>query len=229
MRIFLIILFVYCSGLSSLLAQVRQDAGMWATLSLQHAINKKINIVIDEELRLKENYQRINLFYTNVGIDYKVNKFLKSSPTYRTIQKKRLDGNYSYRHRLMLDITVKKKIKKITLSERARYQIEVQDYYTSKKGKIPEQYLRLKTDIKYDLNKKITPYYSIEFRYQIRNPRGDGPVYDNGFHRVRNVLGVEYEINKKNSINLYYLFQTEFNISTPESIYILGIGYTLTI
>ncbi len=229
MRIFLIILFVYCLGFSPLLAQVRQDAGMWATLSIQHALNKKINLVIDEEFRIKENYQRINLFYTNVGIDYKVNKFLKISPTYRTIQKKRLDGNYSYRHRLMLDVTVKKKIKKITLSERVRYQIEVQDFYTSKKGKFPEQYLRLKTDVKYDIDKKITPYYSIEFRYQTRNPRGDGPVYDNGFHRVRNVLGAEYEINKKNSINLYYLFQTEFDISTPESIYILGIGYSLTI
>ncbi len=229
MRIFLIILFVYCLGFSPLLGQVRQDAGMWATLSIQHALNKKINLVIDEEFRIKENYQRINLFYTNVGIDYKVNKFLKISPTYRTIQKKRLDGNYSYRHRLMLDVTVKKKIKKITLSERVRYQIEVQDFYTSKKGKFPEQYLRLKTDVKYDIDKKITPYYSIEFRYQIRNTRGDGPVYDNGFHRVRNVLGAEYEINKKNSINLYYLFQTEFDISTPESIYILGIGYSLTI
>lgn len=229
MRGFLLILCIYISCCLPLFSQVRQDAGMWATVSIQYALNKKINLVVDEELRLKENYQRINLFYTNVGFDYKINKFLKISPTYRAIQKKRLDGNYSYRHRLMFDITVKKKIKKITLSERVRYQIEVQDYYTSKKGKIPEQYLRLKTDIKYDLNKKITPYYSIEFRYQIRNPRGDGPVYDNGFHRVRNVLGVEYEINKKNSINLYYLFQTEFNISTPESIYILGIGYTLTI
>lgn len=230
MRFFLIILSIYfLSVFSPIYGQLRQDAGMWATLSIQHAINKKINLVIDEEFRLKENYQRINLFYTNIGIDYKVNKFLKISPTYRTIQKKKLDGNYSYRHRLMLDVTVKKKLKKITLSERVRYQIEVQDFYTSKKGKFPEQYLRLKTDIKYDIGKKITPYFSCEFRYQIRNPRGDGPVYDNGFHRVRNVLGAEYEINKKNSINLYYLYQTEFNISTPESIYILGIGYSLTI
>ncbi|MBA4241693.1 MAG: hypothetical protein C0448_13285 [Sphingobacteriaceae bacterium] len=229
MRIFLVILFFCCSCLSPVSAQIRQDAGMWATLTIQHPLNKKTNLVIDEEFRLKENYQRINLFYTNIGIDYKLYKFLKISPTYRIVQKKRLDGNYSYRHRLMLDVTVKKKMEKITLSERVRYQIEVQDFYTSKKGKFPEQYLRLKTDLKYDLKKKITPYYSVEFRYQIRNPRGDGPVYDNGFHRVRNVLGVEYEIDKKNSINLYYLFQTEFNISTPERLYILGIAYALTI
>lgn len=229
MKVLLLTILTLNFFLNPLLGQVRQDAGMWTTLSIQHALNKKINLVIDEEFRLRENYQRINLFYTNVGIDFKVNKFLKISPTYRFIQKKGLEGNYSFRHRLMLDVIIKKKIDRITLSERVRYQIEVQDLYTSKKGKLPEQYLRLKTDVKYDIGNNITPFYSIEFRYQIKDPRGDGPIYDNGFHRVRNMLGAEYEINKKNSVNLYYLFQTEFNISTPESIYILGIGYSLTI
>ena len=219
----------FVSFFSSSLAQQSKDAGMWATFSLQHPLSKKINLVLDEELRLKENYQRINLFYTNIGIDYKFNKSIKISPTYRSIQKQRLDGSFSYRHRLMLDVTLKKKIQKFTLSERVRYQIEVQDLYTSKKGKLAEQFLRFKTDLKYSLNDRITPYISCELRYQIRSPRGDGPVYNNGFHRIRNVLGFECQLNKKNSVNLYYLIQSEFNISTPESIYILGIAYTLTI
>lgn len=210
-------------------AQQSKDAGMWATLSIQHPINKKIILVVDQELRLKENYQRINLFYTNLGIDYKFNKSLKISPTYRSIQKRRLDGSFSYRHRLMLDVTIKKKFNKVTLSERLRYQIEVQDLYTSKKGKLEEQFLRFRTDLKYTINEKVTPYISCELRYQLRSPRGDGPTYDNGFHRIRNVAGFEYQINKKNSVNLYYLVQSEFNISTPESIYILGIAYSLTL
>jgi hypothetical protein len=213
----------------STIAQQNKDAGMWATFSIQHAITKKINVVVDQELRLKENFQRINLFYTNVGIDYKVNKFLKISPTYRAIQKKRLEGTYSYRHRLMLDVTTKKKIQKFTISERVRYQAEVQDLYTSKKGKLVEQFLRFKTDLKYSLSDNVTPYVSCELRYQIRAPRGDGPLYDRGFHRIRNVIGVDYQINKKNSVNLYYLIQSEFNISTPESIYIVGVAYSLTI
>lgn len=224
-----VILF-FCSLVLLILpsySQQSNDAGMWATLSLQHALTKKITIVVDQEFRLKENYQRINLFYTNIGIDYKFNKYLKISPTYRAIQKKRLEGTYSYRHRLMLDVTAKKKFNKFALSERVRYQAEVQDFNTSKKGKLIEQFLRFKTDLKYSATEKITPYISCEFRYQIHAPRGDGPVYDNAFHRVRNVLGVEYELNKKNSVNLYYLYQTEFDISTPESIYILGLGYTL--
>lgn len=222
--LFGLILFCY-----TIKAQQSNDAGMWNTITIQHSLTKKINLVVDQEFRLRENYQRINLFYTNIGIDYKYNKFLKITPTYRTIQKKRLDGTYSFRNRLMFDLTFKKKLKKITLSERIRYQAEVQDFYTSKKGKLVEQFLRFKTDLKFAATDKITPYISCELRYQIHAPRGDGPIYDKGFHRIRNVLGVEYEINKKNAVNLYYLYQTEFNISTPETIYILGVGYTLTI
>ncbi len=210
-------------------AQQSNDAGSWLTFTIQHALSKKINIVIDEELRLKENYQRLNLYYTNIGIDYKFNKNFKLSPTYRFIQKKQLEGYYSLRHRFQLDATVKKKFNKITLSERVRYQAEVSDYLTSEKGKLVEQFLRFKTDLKYGLTEKITPYISVEMRYQIRAPRGDGPLYNNGFHRVRSVIGAEYEINKKQSINLYYLYQTEFTISSPETIFILGIAYSLTI
>lgn len=208
-------------------AQDTKDAGLWTTFTVQKKITKRINFVIDQEFRLRENYQRINLFYTNIGIDYKATKWLKISPTYRLIQKKRLDGTYSYRHRLTLDMTLKKRIQKITLSERIRYQIEVQDLYTSRKGKLPEQFLRFKTDLKYSVNEKITPYISCELRYQIASPRGDGPLYNYSFHRIRNVAGFEYQFNKNNAINLYYLVQSEFNIANRESIYIAGIAYTL--
>ena len=210
-------------------AQTTNDAGMWLTLTLEKKIQKNFILVIDQEMRLKENFQRVNLFYTNLRVDYKFNKTVKISPSYRAIQKERLDGTYSHRHRIMLDITLKKKVRKFTLSERIRYQAEVQDYYTSKKGELIEQYLRFKTDIKYAFTEKISPFFSSELRYQIRSPRGDGSLYDFGFHRIRNIVGFEYEISKKQSVNIYYLIQNEFNISDIENIYIVGIAYSLSI
>lgn len=224
-----IFLFFLLTCIYSFKAQVNSDAGAWITLSLRHPVSKKLTLVVDEELRIKENYQRINLFYTNLGVDYKLNNFIKLSPTYRFIQKKHLNGSFSYRHRLMLDVTVKKKFNKITISERVRYQAEVGNYYTSEKGKLAEHYLRLKTEVKYSLNKKISPYFSCELRYQIRDPKGKGPLTDNGFHRIRNVAGFELEPKKNHVFNLYYLIQSEFYIADPETIYILGLGYTITI
>lgn len=210
-------------------SQVEQDAGLWTTFTIQKRITKKISIVVDQEFRLRENFQRINLFYTNAGIDYKINKNIKLSPSYRAIQKMRLDNTVSHRHRLSMDATVKKKFNKITLAERVRYQIEVQDYLTSRKGHLPEQFLRFKTDLKYDLGSKITPFVSCELRYQIRSWRGNDMYYNNRFHRIRNIVGADYEINNKHNITLYYLIQNEFNVPDIENIYIIGLAYTLSL
>ncbi len=224
---FFLLIFVVCK--LTIFAQKNNDAGLWATFTVQHAISKKINLVVDQEFRLKENYQRINLFYTNAGLDYKLNKFIKISPSYRAIQKRRLNETFSYRHRLMLDVAAKKKFQQFTFSERVRYQCEVQDFNTSRKGKLIEQFLRFRTDLKYNINKRVTPFISCELRCQIRASRGDGRLYDKGFHRVRNIIGTDVIINKKNTLSVYYLAQYEFNISTPESIYILGVAYALTL
>ncbi len=219
-------LMVFCFAIS---AQNTQDAGLWTTFSVSKSLNKKISLSIDQEMRLRENFQRLNLFYTNIGFDYKINKNLKISPTYRTIQKKLLEPGFSYRHRFMLDVSAKKKFDKFTVSERVRYQTEVQNYYTSAKGKIPEHYLRFKTDIKYTALDKVTPYVSCELRYQLTAPRGDDPVYNYGFHRVRNMAGLSYKINDANSVDLYYLVQSEFDISNKETIYIVGIAYSINL
>ena len=204
------------------------DAGMWATVSLQKNLSKRMDINFDQELRLKENYQRINLFYSNLGLSYKFSKNLKGEISYRSIEKVGLDQTLSYRHRIQFDFTGKKKFGKFNLSHRIRYQIEMQDIYSSRKGKIPEDFLRFKTEVKYETGKFWTPYVSSEFRYQITAPRGKLLDYNFGFHRVRNILGIEFKLNDKSTLNLYYVIQREFDIARPENIYITGIQYVFS-
>ncbi len=79
-----------------------------------------------------------------------------------------------------------------------------------------------------DIKKKNVELISVLEKFSASAAKAEY-IFAHNLNYNENVLGAEYEINKKNSINLYYLFQTEFNISTPESIYILGIGYSLTI
>lgn len=208
-------------------AQSTSDAGLWSTFTIQKDLTKKFTLAIDQECRLKENYSRVNLFYTNIGLSYKIRKGLKVELAYRSIEKIRLDKSVSFRNRIQLDLTYKIKGEKLTFSQRLRLQTEVQDYFTSVKGKLSEQFLRYKMDLKFDLGKKLFPYISTELRYQISSPRGQGPDFDFGWHRIRNIAGVEYEINKKNIINLYYLVQSEFGLPNPENIYITGIQYIL--
>jgi hypothetical protein len=204
------------------------DAGNWSTFTVQHEFKKKFSLNIDQEFRIKENYSRMNLLYTNIGVSYKINKHLKVEPSYRHIDKFLLDGRISFRHRLMLDVTYKLKFGKWTVSERARYQTEVKNVLSSRRGWQAEQYLRMRTGVDYKINEVFTTNYNCEFRYQINVP-GSDVVYNGIWHRMRNVIGVDINFNSKNTLNLYYLIQNEFNIGDPENISISGIQYTIKI
>ena len=208
-------------------SQTYPDAGMWTTFSLEYPINQKFSLTLDEEFRLKENLTQVNLFYTNLGATYKPFNFLKLGLIYRNVQKFQLDNTISYRNRLMLDITLRKKFELLSLSLRTRFQGEYADYFTTPNGKVPEFYMRNKFEIKYDLPHRVTPFCSAEFRYQIYQRKA--PETNGLYHRVRPALGVDYLINKHNTFSIYYLIQHEWNVKEPEQLYIVGLQYSLTL
>jgi hypothetical protein len=127
----------------------------------------------------------------------------------------------------MLDILLKKKFGGIALSYRQRIQSEVRDVYVSEYGRYPEWYSRNKFEIKFDLDKKITPYFATELRFQISNPRS--AESDGLWHRIRYVGGIDYQRNKRDKFGFYYLIQNEFNVSEPQNLYIVGLEYSISL
>lgn len=214
--------------LSLFAQQYYSDAGLWTTFELEKKVNKKFTGLFTQEWRVKENFSRLNLFYTNLGIEYKYNKHFKAALIYRWIDKYMEDNNFSYRNRLMLDLSFKNKIGPIALTFRHRLQAEKRDIFTSSKGLLlTEWYSRSKLGIKYNINKPITPYASTEIRYQINNLRNIESNHT--FHRIRYALGLEYKLNDNNSISGYYLIQREWNVNIPNRLYIVGIEYSLSL
>lgn len=208
-------------------AQSTNDAGLWTTFNIQKDLKKNVSVFLTEEFRLRENFSRLNLFYTDLGVAVRPLKFLKVSLSYRMIDKFIDDNTFSYRHRLMLDITVKKKAGQFSLSYRHRLQSELKNVYSSADGTVPEWYSRSKFELKYDTDNPVRPYISAEFRYQINDPRN--VESDKTFHRQRYIVGLDYKRNDRDTFGFYYLIQNEFNVSAPENIYIVGLEYTLTL
>lgn len=203
---------------------VYPDFGMWNTISVEKKINKKMSVSIDEEFRLKENLSKINLFYTNLGLNYKLSKKIKASLIYRNTQKA-VDGQgYDIKHRLMLDITYKEKLsKKLVFQFRQRFQFENNNIYSSRDGKYIESFLRSKFELGYNYTKKIKAYLSEELRFQLHDPRN--PESDYGLHRFRTALGIDYNLNSSNTLGIYYLVQNEIKVYKPNELYILGLQY----
>jgi hypothetical protein len=227
-KVFFIFLFAYCLlPIADCYSQAYPDAGSWNTFNLDKEISKKITALFTQECRIKENFSRLNLFYTNLGIEYKVAKNFKAALVYRWIDKYQDDNTFSFRHRLMLDLTVKHKFGRFTASYRNRTQVEKRDIYSSENGKVAEWYSRNKFALKYDLNRKFTPYASVEFRYQIHDRRNIES--ESTWHRSRYALGCDYNINTRNTFGVYYLVQQEYNVLLPNDLYIIGLEYSLSL
>ena len=186
-----------------------------------------MSVFLTEEYRVRENFSQTNLFYTDLGVEVRPLNFLKISFAYRLIEKYLIDKTFSYRHRAMLNITVKQKFGNFGLSYRQRLQSEVRNIYSSAIGSVPEWYSRNKFELKYDLHKPVTPYIAIELRYQINNPRA---VESNRlWHRNRYFVGLDYKKSDKHSFGLYYMIQREYNVSSPQNLYIVGLEYSLSL
>ena len=205
----------------------RDDFGAWMTLSLNKNITQKFGLSIDQEFRTKENLSTTNLFYTNVGISYKATKFLKVALVYRMINKQKNDGSYGIRSRIYSDVTFKVKPGKWTLSNRSRLQIEWrQTGYHSDLGNIPEVFLRNLSKIEYEVGPHLTPYVATEFRWQLQDPR---EPWANGFNRTRFIGGMDYKFNNMHTIGTYFLLQKEFNVIDRQTLYIIGLEYTISL
>lgn len=221
----------FCLALSVLftvcLNAQTEDLGMWNTFSINKDIGDKFSVGIDQEFRLRDNLSTVNLLYTNFGASYKVTDFFKVSMTYRFIDKHKDDLSWGIRHRVYTDLTFKLRPAKFTISYRARLQAEWRGAgYDDKYGTVPEIYMRNQIKIGYRLTDKIEPYIGDEVRWQIQNPR---IPYHNTIDRTRVFGGVNYEFNPRNTVGAYFLYQHEFNVNDPETLYIIGLEYTLNL
>jgi hypothetical protein len=205
---------------------VYPDAGLWNTLNVTYKLNKRWGLLFTQELRLRENYGRLNLLYTNLGVNYAVTKRVKVALIYRHIDKYLETNRFSFRNRLMTDLTYKLPVKKVELSIRQRFQFEWRDFLTSPLGKSPEIFSRTKFEAGYPIG-KFTPYVSTEFRVQLTDPRNNDD--DDNLGRNRTLFGTDYQLNKSVELGTYFLHQREFNTVTPQIINIVGLQCNLNL
>jgi hypothetical protein len=200
----------------------QSDFGMWNTFNLEKQFSKKISLEVDEELRFKNNISRLNLLYTNLGINFRPVKGLKFSILYRLTEKYTDVHQFNFRNRLMADAAYKYHLSNFIIGYRARIQSEI----INNKSTSPEWFWRNKFEVKYNLG-RFAPYLGTELRYQLKVPKH--PETDMGWHQVRFFLGLDYKINKNNEVGAYFLVQNDFYTLDPNDLNILGFQYSMTI
>lgn len=216
MRVIKVIIFLLLFTKAT--AQVK-DAGLWLNFSMEKKFTKKISASLSQELRFNENISELGTAFTEVGGEYKFNKRFTGELYYRYVQKRQLNDYYLNSHRWFVDLSYKRKIKKISFTLRQRVQAQVRALETSSESKLPEYYMRTKLALKMDLDKKYTPFIAGEIFYPAFS--GQDLFIDN----TRFSLGFEYDFNKRHSVTLFYMINTEVNVNDPWTDYISGASY----
>lgn len=219
------LLLLVCIPLSS----QNDDFGIWSSVEITKKL-KKIELNGELEFRMRDNLQNIARLSGKVGAEYRIIKPLKIGAAYQYIHFYDVEySDYQPRNRFIAYLQGRQKWGDFTFSLRERIQVTTKDESDRIKssGKIdtykmnPDWVWRNRLKIAYDIPKsKITPAVSAESFYQLNNPDG------NVFEGMRYTLSGTYKINKKQSVELFGLYDKEMNVNNPENRYVVGAAYT---
>jgi hypothetical protein len=207
-------------------AQVEPDNGLRTELAIEKRLGKKFAIELEEELRFNQNISRFDLLHSSLGASYRPIQPLKFALTYRFTSKHTLKEEYSFRHRLALDVFFRYEVSDFRFIYRNRIQSELKNYLTSTLGKNPAWQWRNKFTLKYSF-KDISPYFGAEFYYQITDARN--PILDRSWFKHKIFAGIDYKLNKRNELGIFILAQRGVDYDDPRDLNVLGLKYSLTL
>ncbi len=213
---FFYFLIFLCSGISK--AQ-QKDAVFWGGVNFEKKLSKRFSVSLFNQYALNQNLAELGYYFFDVGINFKYNDHVSLSGNYRLSEIRNLDNFYNDRQVLYGDLSYSKGFGNFSFALRTRYQ---QSYYglsftESENYKRNKNFSRNKITIKYKLNRIYSFYISGEQYYRWNNK--------NRTEAWRSGIGVYYQFNLYNRIELYYLIQQQVNLKNPQTDYISGITY----
>lgn len=215
-----LVLFVFLVSMNGY-AQ-KDDFRIWTDLKIEKKLTQKWHLEARGAFRLNENIREIGSYYGDIGVGYKFKKNFKLELHYRYSGKSTDEGYFRKRHRYYVDLSYKIKTgTPFSVALRGRFQKQYTDVFNSEDGFNPANTFRLALTPAYRY-KQYQPYFRTEVFY----------LYDNSdkyFNRIRYRLGVQYEINKRNMVDVFYMIQQELHSDNPTRAFVLGFSYKITI
>lgn len=201
-------------------AAQESDAGGWIGIEVSGELNKKFNIGLKESFRFNENYLELGTVFTQLNLTRDLPSGFKIDLGYRLHQKRNLDNYYESGNRFALALSSKfLKLDKVDFSLRA--QIQSNRSASSEKWLLDarKQNTRVRLKVNVALSKKVNIAIATEgfFGYS-------KSVVD--LTDIRYTAKLSKRINKRHSISIGYLYQTEYNTKNKASDYITTIAYS---
>ena len=213
MRYFFILL-LFALFEFGLLGQNFTDVELWSNVSVSKKVMDDVDVEFIGDWRSNNHVSSFKQVYLAVEPTYRLNKFLKIGGQYRYVFRAAEETN---KQRLAGFLGIKDRMKPLNFSGRLQYQYDKSNYELLEDGR---HRLRIKAGIEYQRKKKhdVVPFISAELFYDFGNT--------NMLSRYRLQTGLAYDINKRNKVQLRYIFQQGVNSADPLQSHIVGLSYS---
>ena len=193
----------------------------WLKTGVEGGIVKKLDWSF--ELNSRFGSSGLETFFPQAGIEYKVKRWFRPSIEYRYILDKDRYGNYGAGHRINFNASFKKRVERLDLGLRLRYQ-----YAFSRLGDAQEydsdfdQAIRTKLSASYDFdNCMFSPLLSGELFYDPSyGPKGPG------FKKIRLAIGTSLELKGPHKVSIKYQLDKKLNDFGANLRHVLGLSYS---
>lgn len=226
-RFFLFFLFlqasVYAQTQETILVR---DFEAWTSVGIAYKPNKKWSFELLERLQLKDNASVVSGYFTEIESAYAITKHWKIGAGFRYIRNNDTRGKiqgYENFHRYHFDLKYQHDIKRFTLGYRLRYQTKSELGVTGADLDIPNQNIRLKIEVDYNIKKSnYTPTLGVDFFNAILESGGIV------FSKYRIISGVDYQFKTAGKVGLFYLIDQQVHVDYPKTTHVLSLKYMYT-
>ena len=192
------------------------DIESWNAISIKYKLNKRWSFNGQQQLRLNDSIAKFQKSISQIESSYKLSKKYRINFGMRYVLLNDHDFeaiDLEHRFRYQYGINRKGRVGPIEIKQRWRFQKQYGEQY-------PSKYHRYKVSFAYK-NKdwNIKPKYALEFF----NHNQIGAL--NGWTKQRFTYGIEYKIDKQQSLYISYIHERETLIWNPEKLHILSLKY----
>jgi hypothetical protein len=223
MKRFTLILLILMSLIFPAFPQ--SDWGSSFSVEVSKKLMPKLSLSLEEEFRLRDNFSTTERFSSALELGYKPLKFLKFGGAYNLINYNHSTKGWELRHRYYLFALGSCKVNNFRLSLRERFQSTYRQGVEATSTRAnPKNYLRSRFKIDYDIPKShFEPYFSVEFYHTLNDPQ------ENKMNKVRYSIGTAYNINKRNTLDLYYRYTNFLEDDDLSGQNMICIGYSFSL
>jgi hypothetical protein len=201
----------------------QKDFQCWPSANIDLELHKNLKLMLEEEVRLKENCTQMERQINDLGIGYKFNKYFRAALFYRIEANWKTPDDYRWKQGFYADMALKQTTGRFVLGYRLRLQSSRIEFNRNDDNLLSHFVNRHKFTVAYNIQKKsLIPF--IEEELFLNSVSHQMEMINN-----RTWFGISYKPGKIHEFSLKYGIDHERHVPDPLTSYIIAFNYTLNL